>query len=413
MAYDFEANGNIILYGGTSTGKTIFQKYLTQLYIKEGKYTIDDVYIFTTNRYQWESYNQENIFEEWGENVKVIKNKVVKGSKRGLLLFDDFNNEINVNYDKQYNDLMTRSRHYGIKIITLGHTPTSVGKATRESALYAITGFSSNVDFIKEMSKYYYSNQNHLLLKLLREASTMGKYTMLVINKRDGTTFFDKADLSIAEPEKQFSISDENRGTRDLVKSFKSDEDKVSSFSSCNPSSENRQHGIGNAGVIANRNNYGLDQSHNYNNYHIDNKIAIQQRYEDNRVNNELKLINYNANKKLEIIKQKDELKDLCFRPFKEEDDINRQIFLLNRLCSVSCVNRNNINKWSKVFLEHNFPEVKFNPDSNFKKISNNYGLIKAGIKGDIKSAAPTLLGMISETDFVRGLSVCSLFCQK
>ena len=103
----------------------------------------------------------------------------------------------------------------------------------------------------------------------------------------------------------------------------------------------------------------------------------------------------FDENKKLEILKQKDELKDLCLSNFKSTDELNRQIFLLNRLCSVSCVTLSNINKWSKAFLDHNFPDVKYNPDSNFKKISNNYSLIKSGIEGDYKNMTPHLLNLI------------------
>ena len=358
--YDLESPGHICLYGGTNTGKTYFMKYLTNKYLEAKKYAMDDVYVFTTNAYQWEDY--KNVYEEW-EKLKEVKNKILKTTKKGLILLDDFNNNVDTIHDKQYNDLFTRGRHMGIRVITVAHKPTSIGKDARESLLYAITGFSSNVEYISELSKYYFSNQSGLLIKLLKEGQQKGRYTMIVINKQTGETITDKAVL-------------ENNEKIEAV-----------------PAAQN---GI-TAQSFVNTKSCVNDNSTNMTNYNINNQIAIKQRYEDNRVNNDLRKINYEAQKDLETYKQKDECYDLCMKWNKDENDITRLVFLLNKLCSVSCVRFSNIEKWCKAFMNHNFPEVSYNDKSTFKKIGNNYSIISNISKGNFVQPATTMIDYVDK----------------
>lgn len=382
--YDLTSPGHICLYGGTNTGKTVFMKYLVDKYLENNLYTKDDIYVFTTNEYQWEDY--KNIYTEWCK-IKEVKNKIVKGTKRGLILLDDFNNDIDTIYDKQYIDLFTRGRHMGIRIITVAHKPTSIGKDARESLLYAITGFSSNVEYISELSKYYFSNQSNMLLKLLKEGQQKGRYTMLVINKQTGETFTDKATLSTNNSQDHSmpnSISDYSNNS-------------ITDY----PNNSMKENSL-NAGV-QNTKNCVVDNSKNMVNYNIDNKIAIQQRYEDNRVNNDLRRINYKAQKDLEICKQKDECYDLCMKWQKNSEEINRLIYLLNKLCSVSCVRHDNIEKWCKAFMNHNHPEVSYNYNM-FKKIGNNYGTVSNLIKGDYVESISSITGYLSNNKMLNNL---------
>lgn len=378
--YDLKSPGHICIYGGTNTGKTVFMKYLVQKYLQNGSYSENDIYVFTTNEYQWVdtsnfSINKDNIHTEWCK-LKEVKNKIIKESKKGLILLDDFNNDVDTIHDRQYTDLFTRGRHMGIRIITVAHKPTSIGKDARESLLYAITGFSSNVEYITELSKYYFSNQSGMLLKLLKEGQQKGRYTMLVINKQTGETFTDKAVF---------------------------EEDSIVSFDSSMVESNN-QSLPENIGGVNNTKICHTDNSRNMTNYNIENKIAIEQRYEDNRVNNDLKRINYKAQKELEIWKQKDECYGLCLKWNKDEDDLNRLVFLLNKLCSVSCVRFDNIEKWCKAFMNHNYPNVKYNPNSVFKKIGNNYSVINNIAKGKYTQPTTTLLGYVSESKKIKKL---------
>ena len=46
MTWDLNANGHICIYGGTSTGKTVFMKDMIDKYIIAGKYTADEIFIF-------------------------------------------------------------------------------------------------------------------------------------------------------------------------------------------------------------------------------------------------------------------------------------------------------------------------------------------------------------------------------
>lgn len=369
--YDLESPGHICLYGGTNTGKTFFMKYITDKYIKEKKYTLDDVYIFTTNSYQWDGYT--HIYDEWNK-LKDVKNRIIKTTKKGLILLDDFNNDVDTIHDKQYIDLFTRGRHMGIRVITVAHKPTSIGKDARESLLYAITAFSSNVEYISELSKYYFSNQSNLLIKLLKEGQQKGRFTMLVINKQTGKTFTDKA------PEKEDQLIPVNEFNEDR-----------------NNFDNNQMEGGFAAQNISSSKNCVNDNSTNMTNYNINNQIAIKQRYEDNRVNNDLRRINYKAQKELELWKQKDECYDLCMKWNKDENEINRLVFLLNKLCSVSCVRFSNIEKWCKAFMNHNFPDVKYNDESTFKKIGNNYSLLTNLSKGEYVQPSTAMLDYITQ----------------
>lgn len=377
MSWDLNANGHICIYGGTSTGKTVFMKYLIDKYINAGKYNDDEIYIFSTSTYQWDGY--KNVCTEWGD-LKEVKNKVLKSTnKRGLVVLDDFNDIIDTVHDKRYIELFTRGRHIGIRVMTVAHKPTSIGKDARESLLYAITGFSSNIDYINELSKYFYGNQNNKLQQLLREGNRKGPYTMLIINKRTEQTFTDKA---------PYSVDSINTDTQNTPYDSNNYSDTPNSI---------------NAGV-QNTKNCVYDQSKNMTNYNINNKIEINQMFQRNEANNRLKEINYQHNKKMRLLREKEECYSLCLKTIKKEEDIMRQIDLLNQFCQVSCVNRFNLENYSTSFMNHYYPEVNYR-ESTIKKIGNNYGLIKSINDQDYVPLAATGISYLSNNSLLKSLT--------
>lgn len=378
--WDLNANGHICIYGGTSTGKTVFMKYLIDKYIKAKKYNIDEIYIFSTSPYQFSEYKQ--VFTEWND-LKDVKNKILKSpNKRGFIILDDFNDIIDTIHDRRYVELFTRGRHIGIRVMTVAHKPTSIGKDARESLLYAITGFSSNIDYISELSKYFYGNQSGKLMTLLREGKKKGPYTMLVINKRTEETFTDVA----PNPDQDFLSTLNTQGSEIL------DTDQL-------PQETNSI----NAGV-QNTKNCLYDQSKNMVNYNINNKIEINQMFQRNEANNRLKEINYIHNKKMQLFREKEECYSLCLKTIKTEEDIHRQIDLLNKFCQVSCINRINLESYAKEFMNHYFPKVQYR-ETSIKKIGNNYGLIKSINDSNYVPVATVGLEYLSKNSLVKSFS--------
>jgi Cdc6-like AAA superfamily ATPase len=129
--WDFKAPGHVCVYGGTATGKTVFMKYLID------KYTSDKsiVHIFSTSVYQWLEY--PNVYTNWSDITKV--KQIAAGNKETLVILDDFNDIVDTIHDKKYIELFTRGRHLGIRVLTVAHKPTSIGKDARESRVYWVT----------------------------------------------------------------------------------------------------------------------------------------------------------------------------------------------------------------------------------------------------------------------------------
>lgn len=361
--YDLETPGHICVYGGTHTGKTYFIKYLINKYIQAGHYTKEQVHIFTTNAYQWER-EYSKVYTEWSD-IKEIKDDVIR-DRKGLIIFDDFNEQVNTSTNPEYNALFTRGRHLGIRIMTVAHKPTSIGKDARESLLYAITGFSSNLQYIQELARYYYMNQQGKLREMIVELSQKGKYSMLVINKRTGHTFVDKAPS--------------NCGDSELSPSFGN-----------NVSNPNNNQQFGNNKTI-----YGVDSSQNLTNYNIDNKVDQHQQILQHQTNNKIRQMNYHFDRKMRLLKEKDECYDLCLKAYKSSEDIKRQIFLLNQFCQVSCVAHHNLEAYSKAFMNHYFPDVRYSTD--FKKLSNSYGVVKSLIDKDYSTVGENLIGFLGNS---------------
>jgi len=346
--------GHIGIYGGTVSGKTYYMKYIISELLSAGKYLPNEVYVFTTSEYQWSEY--ENLYTEWEKIIQVKNNIIASPNKRGLIILDDFNQSIpgGTANNKDYTTLFNRGRHVGIRIITVGHKPTDLSKTARESLLYAITGFSSNIEYVNELAKYYFMNQMGQLKNLLIEAQQKGKYTMLVINKRTLDTSLDKAPSNAITPYTNEGVS-------------------------ANTPGEISPANTGNLGVINNKSCVN-DNSKNMVNYNINNQVEIQQIINRNEVNNKLSEINYKHNLKMKRMREKEECKELCLKFSKSDEEVKRQIHLLNKFCQLSCINTFNMEKYAKLFMNHYYPDVSYGTSASsraVKNIGNNYSLIK------------------------------------
>jgi hypothetical protein len=363
--WDFKAPGHVCVYGGTATGKTVFMKYLID------KYTSDKsiVHIFSTSVYQWLEY--PNVYTNWSDITKV--KQIAAGNKETLVILDDFNDIVDTIHDKKYIELFTRGRHLGIRVLTVAHKPTSIGKDARESLLYAITGFSSNIDYITELSRFYFGGDTAKLHKLIQQAKN---YTFLVINKRTGDVFTDRATL----PDDSIQSTDNQ---------LNENADKLMGCEN------NMGNTVAGASTINNSGTY-LDNSKNLTNFNIQNNIEVKQIYERNVVNNQIKEVNYIHAKKMERMREKDELKDLCLKLYKEKKDIERQIYLLNKFCNVSCVAHRNIEAYSKSYMEHYFPDNRYD-DGEIKKIGNHYGLLKSIVDKDYSTIGSYISGYLTK----------------
>ena len=142
MSIDYNAVGHILIVGGTYSGKSTFTRYLISKYVEKGhadvygklyKYEEEDVYVFTASPNDWENYN---VYQEWDEVSDVFNE--ISAKKKGLLILDDFNQEINTVNDKKLLTYFERGRHHGMRVLITTHNPNSVGPKVRNNILYTI-----------------------------------------------------------------------------------------------------------------------------------------------------------------------------------------------------------------------------------------------------------------------------------
>lgn len=223
----------------------------------------------------------------------------------------------------------------------------------------------------------------------------LGEYTMLVINKRTGQTFTDKAPF--------------NGGgiLGDITASLRENVDPTATTMGSMGSMGNGT-GVGNAGYQQSKSaTHGgsfIDNSQNLTKVDIKNDISIQQQFKQLQVNHMMKEINFEHDRKMEIMRGKEECRRLCIKPFKNAEEIMREIELLNWLCGVSSVCHGNIEKWSKAFMNHNFPEVGYKSNNMLKRVGNHYGTIQDVGSGNYTSLATTAIGYVADKPWFQGL---------
>lgn len=376
--YDWSQPGNIIIYGESATGKTTFIKYLLDLAVKSEKYTIDDIHVFTTSRYQWEA-GYPHIYED-AEDLPRAQCAIINSKRQGIIVFDDFNNKINTN-SSQYGDLYTRGRHVGIRVMAVAHRPKSIGKDARSSIRYAMTTFTNNVEFVHELSQMYYGGN---VIELKRHLNEVNKtpFQILVTDKRNGKIWIDSAPLKQTLQEASTEdVALPNMGaTQDYTA------DRTGNFKQNFGASKNIRQGD---------NSMFYDKSKTQNVYNIDNKVELRQILLKNKVNNYMKRVNQ-AEEQARIVKQqefdkkqafqtaKEELYKLCTKHYKTNQDITRQIELLKYFCQYNGIDYGNMETYSTEFMRHYYGDTEYaGRDKKIVDTVNALPIVESALAGN------------------------------
>ena len=368
--YDFNKIGHICIYGGTGSGKTVYMKYIINQMIESEYCKIDDIFVFCTNPTQFSEYT---CYTEWNEIHKLKKKRMAlpptenKKPHPTVIVLDDFNGEINTISDEDYINLFTQGRQFGFKVLTVAHTPKSIGPKARECIVYAITGFSSNVDYIKDLAKNYLMNDFDKLSDKIKEAAADSEYTMVVIDKKTMKLYLDTAPNPNPPKKKKINIDNILDSYNKPVGSMNSNDGHI------------------NNGVNRPTTNNGLYNDNSTIN--IQNNIEIKQLYQQHQYNKLISIDNFHHDQKMRKMHDKIDCKELCLKLFKTKEELSREIDLLNRFCGVSCVQPSNIEKWAKVFMSHYYPNITYNPDNLVRTTTNNYHLVEEAsrlLNGDI-----------------------------
>ena len=191
-----EEFGHIIVYGQTNSGKTTFAKYILYYFAK--KNLINKIYIFRPERLMGEDWDppkfpnlslrrliDENLLEvetlsNFDENIKRIRD--APGNK--LVVFDDYNNEINTSSNKDYKSLFTDGRKDKIRVINLVHSYTAITPIAKKNCQYCvIMAMTSDKEEIKNLASTYFNNNWILLFKYLNEVRMQDKHNAIIIDK--------------------------------------------------------------------------------------------------------------------------------------------------------------------------------------------------------------------------------------
>ena len=140
--------GHILVYGQTMSGKTFFTKHILDV-LKP-----DNIYVFTTTN-DWTDYNNYHNFNR----ISTILNEIEYSEGSNIIVFDDFNDQINTSTDKHYIELFTRGRHKNIRVINLAHNSKAIGPTVRANTRYVFMMSTINLEESNELAKIFYKNE--------------------------------------------------------------------------------------------------------------------------------------------------------------------------------------------------------------------------------------------------------------
>jgi hypothetical protein len=306
--------GHVLIYGQTYSGKTYFCKYFLKLLKPK------DIYVFTTVPKEWQGY--EVYTEDFDNNINTILTNTEKtpGSNfcDTIIIFDDFNKQINTQSNKKYNELFTSGRHKGIRVINLAHQAKAIGPTVRANVRYAIIMSSASQDEVDELAKICFDNDKIKLRKIVTMAVQENEYNAVVVDKN--TRKF-KAYLAPKKKKSNVPVSDgENEIIRVIPRIEKYREENT--FNKTidiipHPDSSLMQNPVGSietmlpptrepVGPLNQANSFGTKYANNMidnsnNNFNVDQRIQFNHLVETNIVKNEIRMQNLEFDKEYRV----------------------------------------------------------------------------------------------------------------
>lgn len=317
--------GHIIIYGPTYSGKTYFCKYLIE------QLNPENIYVFTSTPRAWKGYE---LYDDFDGNI----NKILTDSQYSfdnqdsercnqIVVFDDYNDQINTTTNKKYKELFTGGRHKGIRVINLAQQSKAIGPTPRDNAKYVYTMALTSADEIKSIADTFFNKERFQFKKLIAKAHETNIYSCVEINvqtrqtqiltapekKKSNIPKYDGNEIIPVKPQlstrAEYNITKGINLPQDSVLSMDPSDaidNRVVSYDQIQYETrqgENSQFGnkYANGNMIDNSNN----------NFNIDYQIKNQQLKETNIINNQNRVYSNTVNNKIELenLKHKQEVK--------------------------------------------------------------------------------------------------------
>lgn len=342
-----------LVFGNTGSGKSHWLRYFLKKCMLQLDISKSNIFVFVAqiSAYQWEERGY-NTYTEWDlDKINEIKDISLgafnKQTQMGgaIIVFDDFNEEINTRQNDDLVALYTTSRHVGIRMISVSHSFSSVGNKIRDNIAYAVimSSVGSKIDMVQNLSKLYLGGDVKKLRDALKQLQDI-EFSCLIIDKK-GKLYYDKApkeDESTGEP----------CSTSNAIEPYQL---QRKSNTEINPSMLDKNKL--NMGVSNVLNNSGVYNDASSTQYNISNNVNIQSEKQMMVWQHQKSIINYNFQKKFNLLQERDRLKGLLVKYPKSRNDINNIINLLRTFCQTTKINSINYEQYGNRFLQHYYPE--------------------------------------------------------
>lgn len=294
---DFGEAGHICCYGATMSGKTHYIKELIKGELVKG-IKKENVFVFTGSQddgweystFTWEQRDQVI------DKIKYGLNAQGRVLEKSIIVLDDMNDIINTRQDKKYISLFTKSRHWGTRVITVGHQPTAVGPEVRESIRYGVIFNTTNIDILRKLSEQYLMGDVDKMKMMIKGIDQ--QYKALILD-REGKFVYHKMETA-----------------KDIN--------------------------------IGNRVNYGNDSS--LNNYNVN--IEQKDRVTNNTLNHQINIANYHHEREMNKLKNNDDLVTLLCKSTRSLEDNQKIIYYLNLLGNTNIIHEGNRVAYEKKYCE-------------------------------------------------------------
>lgn len=325
---EFEKVAHMVVFGETYTGKTYYTKYLLDI-LKP-----DRVYVFTGSPHEWDNPKYIVYTEDFDNNAVSLMDdcsKIMDDKRTSvdfephcphIVIFDDFNEEINTKSNEIYKSLYTRGRHKGIRVINLAHQSHNIGPTARANARYIFILSSTSEAEVESLAELFYGKNHIQLKKIVKDAYNKNPYNCVVLDKR--TKQF-KIDIAPAPTTLTHNTHNVEIST----------ELPSNSLLGSNPASAT-YFGVGNPIGPAMTTNIGTKNAHNMydnsiNNFNINHNIKMKQMLETNNTHNEIKLQNLIFERELRLKEDIMTAGDIINKSFKTPEDIMKIVKILNQ----------------------------------------------------------------------------------
>lgn len=348
----YQTVGHILVFGQTYSGKTFYTKHLiSQLQHKE-------VHVFTKSPQQWIDFT-DNVYDEFDENIKTLNERFYKQAPYidcpYIIVFDDFNDSINVNTNTSYRELFTRGRHNGIRIINIAHTAKSIGLLARQNSRYAAIMCTTSDPEIRELAGMFMSGNYLMLRNACEDAKKQNQYSAILLDSRSKLIDTDIAPILI---ENTVEVSQNSSIMQDIGNAQYLGYTPPQTMNIANKSAHNM-----------------VDNSTN--NFQINNKIKIQQMIEINNAHNDIKRTNQTFNYNFQLKQDTLDVQKIVRKQFLTPEDKDKIVQTINStLRPEPPVNIYDYEELLPQFMSHYFKEsyTPLNKRSKYSSLLSSTG---------------------------------------